>query len=261
MRTYPDFPRSLFFARLNIVPGEHFLKDMYALRYLNTGRFKSKAPPIKDHKGIDTFVNKPLFDYSRKSIQGKRFRWIMEKKYYKQQSGKELSRNNAMNPSIDFLLKFNGEDSVDMLQEYYLPIDKFEPFIDKLRDIMKTNKVNLLNVTIRYEKKNTESMLSYAKTDSIAVVLYFNQLLDKKHLASSKHWTRRLVQSAIDMGGSYYLAYQLWPKEKELMQAYPRFTEFMKMKKTYDPDTIFSNKFYVRYSHNAPRLGVYPYTK
>lgn len=239
---------SLFFARLNIVPGEHFLKDMYALRYLNTGHFKSKAPPIKSHKVIDSLVNKPLFDYSRKSAHGKKIRWMMEKRYYRQQSGKEISRNNAMNPSIDFLLTFDSEDSVDMLQEYYLPIEKFEPFTDKLRDIMKTNKVNLLNVTIRYEKKNTESVLSYARTDSIAVVLYFNQPLDKKHLASSKRWTRRLVQSAIDMGGSYYLAYQLWPSQKQLIQAYPGFTEFVKKKKLYDPDTIFSNRFYVRYA-------------
>jgi FAD/FMN-containing dehydrogenase len=51
----------------------------------------------------------------------------------------------------------------------------------------------------------------------------------------------------LGLDGTYYLPYQLFYSKKQLRKAYPRVDEFFATKKTYDPDELFTNKFYEKY--------------
>jgi len=88
-------------------------------------------------------------------------------------SSKLVSRNNAMRPPIEFISYYNKKNT-DVLHEYFIPLDKYNEFIDELRIVLKDNEVNLLNITTRYIPKETEVLLNYNQADMIAVVLYFN---------------------------------------------------------------------------------------
>ena len=61
--------------------------------------------------------------------------------------------------------------------------------------------------------------------------------------------TRELVDAAIEYGGTYYLTYQLYPTPEQLHRAYPRAREAFERKKHYDPDGLFSSRFYERYGN------------
>ena len=61
--------------------------------------------------------------------------------------------------------------------------------------------------------------------------------------------TRRLVDAAIEFGGSYYLTYQLYPTPAQLHRAYPNARRAFERKRFYDPDEVFTSQFYEAYGH------------
>src|SRR5947207_13633583 len=67
-----------------------------------------------------------------------------------------------------------------ILQEYFVPRDKMSQFVDGLRTIVKGNRANLINVTIRIVHKDDITTLNYARQDMFAYVLYFNQKFNER---------------------------------------------------------------------------------
>ena len=170
--------------------------------------------------------------------------------FSKVSNGEQLiSRNNAMRNPIKFLDYYSSTDT-DILQEYFIPIDRFTEFVDGLREIVREDKINLLHVGIRYVPADNEGYLSYARKDSIALVFYINQELSDKGKGEAKSWTRRLVDLALKCDGTYYLVYQLYPTSEQLRKAYLNIDEFFRQKKIYDPQVRFINKFYETYAQN-----------
>jgi hypothetical protein len=104
-----------------------------------------------------------------------------------QEEGCLVSRNEEMYDSMDYLK--NRLQDTDILQEYFVPPDQMPAFVDGLRTVVKRNRANLLNVTIRIVHKDIVTALPYAKEDMFAFVLYFNQRLNDAD--SRKLQTRR----------------------------------------------------------------------
>lgn len=59
--------------------------------------------------------------------------------------------------------------------------------------------------------------------------------------------TQQLIVSAISLNGTYYLPYRLHATKKQLYKAYPAAEQFFMLKKKYDPDELFQNRFYETY--------------
>lgn len=137
--------------------------------------------------------------------------------------------------------------NTDILQEYFLPHDRFVEFIDGLRDVVKKTDVNLLNATIRIVNKDEISALPYAKGDRFAVVLYFNQKLNEEDSAKLEEATVELIDLAERLGGTFYLPYQLYYSDEQLRMAYPEIDDFFRAKKLNDPEGLFSNKWFEKY--------------
>jgi FAD/FMN-containing dehydrogenase len=157
-----------------------------------------------------------------------------------------VSRNQEMYDSMDYLE--NRLRDADILQEYFIPREKMPQFVDGLRAIVKDDGANLINVTIRIVHKDDITTLNYAKQDMFAYVLYFNQKFNERESQILQKTTSDLIDLAIGLDGTYYLPYQLFYSKDQLRRAYPRIDEFFAAKKTYDPDELFSNKFYEKYS-------------
>jgi FAD/FMN-containing dehydrogenase len=54
--------------------------------------------------------------------------------------------------------------------------------------------------------------------------------------------TRELIDQAISEGGAYYLPYQILATKEQFHAAYPRATEFIKLKGRVDPHNKFRNR-------------------
>jgi len=134
-----------------------------------------------------------------------------------------------------------------VLQEYFVPVMRFDEFVPKMADILQRYKVNMVNISIRHARKDPGTLLAWAREEVFAFVLYYKQrttLLEKNKVAI---WTRELIDAVISVGGSYYLPYQLHATPEQFCQAYPNAKKFFALKKKLDPQNKFSNKLWDKY--------------
>ncbi len=142
-------------------------------------------------------------------------------------------------------------DKTLAMREYFIPVDKFEIFVLKMRDVFMRHKVPILSVTIRFSRKDSESLLAWAKTDVFSLIVIYQQGRDEASLDKVHRWSQELVRAAIEAGGSYYLPFQIQHSVEQFRQAYPRWAEFQQLKQLADPENRFTNMLW---SQNFPDL-------
>ncbi len=166
-----------------------------------------------------------------------------------------VSRNNAMRPPLAplELLQYHARHDTDIIQEYYVPIDRFVPFMDQFRDILVAGRMNVLSSTVRYVQPDSTPALAYApRGDVFAIIQMSNVGLSSEDQAHAESVTQRLVDAALENGGTYYLTYQLYPTPEQLHRAYPKAAMAFERKRFYDPDETFSSQFYEKYGNTQP---------
>ncbi len=261
-RDYPDYLRDrivgrddveLHFGRLSIAPGDDFLRDGYVVDHVRVGPGPESPPELKPE--AHRFRNRLVFDLSRASDLGKSVRWELQQRVVDPVGERSVAtRNEAMRPPVRFLERDSDEDA-DVLQEYFVPLERFEPFIDAMRTILAEHDVNLLNVTLRYLPGFEATALPYATRNSVAVVLYLNVRADARSLAEARLWTRALIQAVLDNGGNYYLPYLGFAARGQFQRAYPDADRLLELKDTFDPEHRFQNRFYRQYLRPADAGG------
>jgi FAD/FMN-containing dehydrogenase len=75
------------------------------------------------------------------------------------------------------------------------------------------------------------------------------QELNERQSKILQRTTIDLVDLAVGLQGTFYLPYQLYYSAAQLRRAYPEIDAFFAAKKTYDPDGLFSSKFYEKYGN------------
>lgn len=173
----------------------------------------------------------------------KALHWIPEAKKY----NKVISRNNIMRPPVDHMYT-NSARSTHLLQEYFIPVDNFIPFITSLETIAQQLNINIMHIALRFIPKNTESYLSYTSTNRIGIVILINQKFTEHDYKKTLQWTQKVIQAAYSLGGVYYLPIQLHATEDQALQTYPQLDTFFALKKSYDPAELLMNHFYEKYA-------------
>lgn len=183
---------------------------------------------------------------SRYSDWGKDMFWELQRTYMQQINGTYETRNNVMRSDSAFM-EYESVNQTEVLQEYFVPVEQFLAYIDELRSVLKQHELNVLNITVRYVKKNDHAVLSYAKEDMFALVLLINQGRSEKEVQKTGDMIRDMIDVTLRHDGSYYLPYYPYPTKAQLYQAYPRIEEFFVKKRKYDPEERFVNLFYKEY--------------
>lgn len=265
---YRDFPAyfdrqivgnrdvALMYARLSISPTS-YLTETAVHRYEHLA-FDIEPNPLGGP--AKAWAKRLLFNLSKTGAVGRWLRWQAEKHiepgYHKcvtRDVAEEnervciATRNQKMNQSMEYLA--GRLEDTNILQEYFVPLEKTTAFVDGLRAIVRANDVNLLNVTLRVVTRDTITALPYAKDDRIAYVLYFNQRLDEADSDKLRRATVELIDLALANGGTFYLPYQLHYSPEQLRAAYPEIDDFFALKARYDPIGLFTNSFYEKYGN------------
>ena len=266
---YREFPRYfarvksdpetvLMLARPSIDPDpESFLREMVVATWRRaangaTGRFGLTE---EAHVWRDRF----FFGLSRRFGWAKALRWSLQKKFeLGAGDARIVSRNNSMRPPLAPLefLDYRSRRDTDIIQEYFVPVESFVPFMDRFRAILAADEVNVLSSTVRYVTPNATPMLAYTpQRPAFAIIQMSNVALSAEGQARAEAMTRRLVDAALEHGGTYYLTYQLYPTPAQLHRAYPNAQRAFERKRFYDPEEVFSNQFYERYGHAQRHHG------
>ena len=196
--------------------------------------------------------NKPFFTFDYFCFQCARYIRKLQKIRFPFQSFKNtkkiVRRNYEMSTSVNTAEPLTRFISTTVLQEYFVPCDKIDIFIDHIKRIVQKYNVNMMNISIRYAHKNTESIMTYTRAqESFALVCYINMRNSKRGIKNAQQWTQELINCVMDCGGTYYLPYQLHATKEQFQRAYPSYKELVKIKNNVDPHNRFMNSFLQKY--------------
>lgn len=148
-------------------------------------------------------------------------------------------------------------DRVAMLQEYFVPLDQFQPMLATMRKVFAPGNaagVRLLTCTVRWvHKQQVNTALNYAPEGRVCLALEAMVPLEGKGgqrapSAGAKSMFQQLIQRSIELGGNYYLPYYPFADKDVFEKAYGEGAKRLKtaMDK-YDQDRKFDNLFLKTY--------------
>ena len=243
----PDGSLALHSARLSINPLYRF-HNMVVVSYFDTGEL---APPPSQLEKT-SHPNTSLLNYLKVGWLA-RFLRVMRTtvEYYLMENNGRLSRNQAMGESVA-TLENKVEGTRDILQEYFIPPEHLDQFINELRDwVSRLELATLLNATVRWVNADRTTLLPYAPEDRFAVVLFFNLPDRREANIQMEKATRKLIDITLKLGGRYYLPYALFASRSQLYQAYPEFQTLLAKKEKYDPQNLLTNQLFQTYGSRS----------
>ena len=138
-------------------------------------------------------------------------------------------------------------DKTWVLQEYFIPVENFDSFVPKMREIFTKHEVDVVNVSIRHALPDPDSYLSWARREVFAFVVYHSQGTTDEDRRRVGEWTREMTDAILSENGSYYLPYQPHATVQQFRAAYPTAERYFDVKRQLDPDNRFQNKLWEKY--------------
>ncbi len=129
-------------------------------------------------------------------------------------------------------------EATDIPAEVYVPRDRLTDLINEMREDFLKNNVDLIFGNIGVIEEDNESFLAYAKEPYATISFHIHTVHTPDGLKRSAEAHRRVIDMAIERGGSYYLTNHRFATPKQLNACYPQFPEFLQLKKKYDKEDI-----------------------
>jgi FAD/FMN-containing dehydrogenase len=251
----------LMYTHLSTAPGS-LLDEALIYTYRKTGPADAVRAPLGEVGSVK--MRRLTVNLAKKSSLFQSLKWWSEKhlehrfetctvtRAQAMRDGEAclVSRNDPMHDSVPYLRNAMKDDT-DILHEYFVPRDRLVPFLTGLREIVRRNHANLLNASVRVVGSE-HNLLTYAPTPAYSVVLYFNQRTDAAANAKMARLTSDLIDLTHQVGGRFFLPYQLHYSPAQLERSYPEIGRFFAAKRKWDPNGLFTNSWYERY---APSFG------
>lgn len=137
-----------------------------------------------------------------------------------------------------------GAAASEMITEVFVPWDRLVDFMTACRRDFRTHAVELIYGTIRAIKEDDETALPWAQGHRACVVFNLHVRHDAAGVVTAQEDFRRIIDRALDRGGSFYLTYHRWATREQLLAAHPRFGEFLQAKLATDPEERFQSQWY-----------------
>ena len=135
----------------------------------------------------------------------------------------------------------------EMITELYVPREKLADFMAAVAQDFKNHSVDIIYGTIRLIERDDESFLAWATEPWACVIFNLHIVHTRDGIAHSAEAFRRLIDLAVECGGTYYLTYHRWANREQVEKCYPQLRQFLKLKKEYDPEERFQSDWYCHY--------------
>ncbi|HWL95573.1 MAG TPA: FAD-binding oxidoreductase [Phycisphaerae bacterium] len=132
----------------------------------------------------------------------------------------------------------------EMITELYVPRPALPAFLDSVRADFRQHGVQVIYGTIRLIERDNESFLAWAREPWVCTVMNLHVEHSREGLRKAERDFRRLIDRAIEQGGSYFLTYHRWATRHQVEKCYPQMAKFLKLKRKYDPSEVFQSDWY-----------------
>lgn len=135
----------------------------------------------------------------------------------------------------------------EVITEIYCDRDKLEPFMADVREYVKRDQIEIIYGTIRLIEQDFETFLPWARKPYACVIFNLHVEHNTRGSIRAGDAFRRLINVGIKHGGSYYLTYHRHALRQQIDVCYPRFREFLQLKRKYDKEELFQSDWYRHY--------------
>jgi len=132
----------------------------------------------------------------------------------------------------------------EVITELFVPIERLPALLTATRADFRRHDVDLIYGTIRLIERDDESFLPWARQSSACVIFNVHTPHTCSGLAHSAETFRRLIDIAIENGGSYYLTYHRHARRDQVLACHPSLPEMLRKKREYDPEERFQSEWY-----------------
>ncbi len=140
-----------------------------------------------------------------------------------------------------------GHRGSEVITELYVPRPRLADFMGEAAADFRANRVDPVYGTVRLIRKDDETHLPWAREDYACVIFNLHVAHDAAGAAHAAAAFRRLIDMAIRRNGSFYLTYHRHATRAQVEACYPRFREFLRLKRAYDPAQQFQSDWYRHY--------------
>lgn len=197
--------------------------------------------------GESYWIERQLMKVVSSGTVGKKIRrdWLDPYLYRTQ---KVVWRNREASYDVAELEPKSREQQTYVLQEYFIPIDKIESFIPKMKAIYHKYNVNVVNISLRHAHADDETYLSWAAQEVFAFVIYYKQGTDAQSREHVRQWTVAMTDAILSEGGRWYLPYQPHATTAQFKLGYSKAPQYFEVKNRLDPEHRFTNKLLDKYN-------------
>jgi FAD/FMN-containing dehydrogenase len=140
--------------------------------------------------------------------------------------------------------QLGGNPASEMITEAYVPRKELTGFMRACAEDFRRHSVEFIYGTIRVIEPDDETFLPWAQGNRACVI--FNLHVDHSPAGTARAQDdfRRIIDRALERGGSFYLTYHRWATAEQLLAGHPRFLEFLEAKRAFDPGEVFQSDWY-----------------
>jgi hypothetical protein len=124
--------------------------------------------------------------------------------------------------------------------------------MDAVRADAKQHAVDIIYGTIRIIERDDETVLAWARERWACIVFNLHVEHTADGIGKAAADFRRLIDRALQFGGTYYLTYHRWATARQLLAGHPRIIEFLQEKRQCDPRGVFRSDWL---THHERLLG------
>jgi FAD/FMN-containing dehydrogenase len=135
----------------------------------------------------------------------------------------------------------------EMITELYVPRPALPAFLAAVRADFRQHGVQLIYGTIRLIERDIESFLAWAREPWVCTVMNLHVDHTEDRIRKAADDFRRLIDRAIEHGGSYFLTYHRWASRAQVEACHPQMAEFLRLKRRHDPGEVFQSDWYRHY--------------
>lgn len=139
---------------------------------------------------------------------------------------------------------YHWAGSSEMITELYVPRPLLASFLAAAARDMRALEADIVYGTVRLIERDDESFLAWAREPWACVVLNLHVEHTPSGVEHAARAFRRLIDLALERGGSFYLTYHRWGTRRQLLRAYPQLPAFLDAKLEHDPGELFQSDWY-----------------
>ena len=143
-----------------------------------------------------------------------------------------------------YVAGYHWAGSSEMITELYVPRPLLAGFLAAAARDLRTLEADVVYGTVRLVERDDESVLAWAREPWACVVMNLHVEHTPAGIEHAAVAFRRLIDLALERGGSFYLTYHRWATRQQLLSAYPQLPAFLDAKCPHDPGELFQSDWY-----------------